>query len=78
MTGARAYLCVTGGMTYLDPALFAAQNVTVAAFRPPTTGIWSSGRWLSALWALATLGPQDTAVGFQALTVHDTRLRAAA
>ncbi|MDQ8707226.1 WbqC family protein [Streptomyces sp. LHD-70] len=77
-TGARAYLCGTGGMTYLDPAPFAAQNIAVALFRPPTTGIWSSGWRISALWALATLGPQDIAAGFQALTVHDTRLRAAA
>jgi hypothetical protein len=77
-TGARAYLCGTGGMTYLDPAPFTAQNIAVAPFRPPTTGIWSSGRRLSAMWALATLGPKDIAADFQALTVHDTRLRTAA
>jgi hypothetical protein len=37
VTGARAYLCGTGGMSYLDPAPFAAQNITVAHFRPPAT-----------------------------------------
>lgn len=56
MTGARAYLRGAGGMTCLDPAPFMVQNIAVASFRPPTTGIWSSGRRLSALWALATLG----------------------
>ncbi|MGW1431989.1 WbqC family protein [Streptomyces sp. NPDC002431] len=60
-TGARTYLCGTGGMTYLDPEPFAARNVAVAPFRPPTTGIWSSGRRLSALWALAALGPDAMA-----------------
>lgn len=50
-TGARTYLCGTGGMTYLGPAPFTAQNFAVAPFWPPTTGIWSSGRRLSALWA---------------------------
>lgn len=68
-TGARTYLCGTGGMTYLDPAPFAAQNIAVAPFRPPTTGIWSSGRSLSALWALAALGPQALAARLKALPV---------
>ncbi|MFD7862233.1 WbqC family protein [Streptomyces sp. NPDC059783] len=57
-TGARTYLCGTGGMTYLNPSPFTAQNIAVAPFRPPTTGIWSTGRRFSALWALAALGPQ--------------------
>ncbi|MFI6644245.1 WbqC family protein [Streptomyces sp. NPDC050504] len=77
-TGARAYLCGTGGMTYLDQNPFAAQNIAVTPFRPPTTGIWSSGRRISALWALAAFGSQDMAACFRALTTHDTRLRAAA
>nr|WP_323188771.1 WbqC family protein [Streptomyces antibioticus] len=51
-TGARAYLCGTGGMTYLDPAPFAARNIAVAPFRPPLINICSSGRQLSALWPL--------------------------
>ncbi|MHC5902637.1 WbqC family protein [Streptomyces sp. S6] len=60
-TGARAYLCGTGGMTYLDPDPFTAHDIVVTPFRPPTTTIWSSGRRLSALWALAKLGPQTVA-----------------
>ncbi|MEU2207543.1 WbqC family protein [Streptomyces hygroscopicus] len=64
-TGARAYLCGTGGMTYLDQTLFAAQDIAVALFRPPTTGIWSSSRRISALWALAALGPQTVAARLQ-------------
>lgn len=66
-TGARAYLCGTGGMTYLDPAPFTVQNIAVASFRPPTTGIWPSGRHLSVLWALATLGPDAVAGCLRAL-----------
>ncbi|MGX9921645.1 WbqC family protein [Streptomyces sp. NPDC002248] len=66
-TGARAYLCGTGGMTYLDPAPFAARNITVAAFRPPTTGIWSTARRLSSLYALATLGPDALAARLRAV-----------
>jgi len=52
---------LTGGMTYLDPAPFAAHGIAVTPFRPPPTTIWSSGRRLSALWGLATLGPQTVA-----------------
>ncbi|MFF3754549.1 WbqC family protein [Streptomyces sp. NPDC002018] len=69
VTGARAYLCGTGGMTYLDPAPFTAQNIAVAPFRLPTTGIWSSGRRLSALWALAVLGPRAVGARLKALAV---------
>ncbi|WP_307787444.1 WbqC family protein [Streptomyces musisoli] len=77
-TGARTYLCGTGGLTYLDPDPFAAQNIAVAPFRPPTTGIWSSGCRLSALWALAALGPQAAASRLQALAADQTTLRTAA
>ncbi|WP_327176677.1 WbqC family protein [Streptomyces sp. NBC_01335] len=59
VTRARAYLCGTGGMAYLDPAPFAAQGIDVLAFKPPTTtDIWSFSQRLSALSALAALGPQ--------------------
>ncbi|MFE7028880.1 WbqC family protein [Streptomyces sp. NPDC057621] len=64
-TGARAYLCGTGGMAYLNSAPFTAQNITVIPFQPPATGIWPSGRRNSALWALAALGPQDVTARFQ-------------
>ncbi|QES31453.1 hypothetical protein DEJ47_12870 [Streptomyces venezuelae] len=68
-TGARTYLCGTGGMTYLDSAPFTARNIAVAPFRPPTTGIWSTGRRLSALWALTALGPPALAARLHALPV---------
>ncbi|MFH8411441.1 WbqC family protein [Streptomyces sp. NPDC018019] len=37
-TGARTYLCGTGGMRYLDTAPFAAQNITVLPFTTPPHG----------------------------------------
>ncbi|GAA3488103.1 WbqC family protein [Streptomyces cremeus] len=77
-TGARAYLCGTGGMTYLDPVPFAARNIAVASFRPPTTGIWSTARRLSALWALASLGPDTLASRLRAVADGHAALRAAA
>ncbi|MDI3389999.1 WbqC family protein [Streptomyces sp. B-S-A8] len=77
-TGARAYLCGTGGMTYLDQNPFADQDIAVAPFRPPTTGIWSSGRRLSALWAMAARGPQAVAARLQVLASDQTTLQTAA
>lgn len=73
-TGARAHLCGTGGMACLDQAPFAAQNIDVVLFRPPTSGIWSSGRRLSAVWALAALGPQAVATRLQGLASEQTTL----
>ncbi|MGW3529024.1 WbqC family protein [Streptomyces coelicoflavus] len=61
VTSARAYTCGTGGMTYLDLATFTAEGVAVMPFQLPTTSIWSSGRRLSALSAVAELGPHDVA-----------------
>ncbi|GAA1158747.1 hypothetical protein GCM10009654_13610 [Streptomyces hebeiensis] len=78
VTGARAYVCGTGGMTYLDPAPFAAEGIAVMPFQPPTSNIWSSGRRLSALWALAVLGPQDLAACLQRLALEHGLLAAAA
>ncbi len=77
-TGARAYLCGTGGLTYLDPDPFAARNIAVASFRPPTTGIWSTARRLSALWALASLGPDTLASRLRAVADDHAVLRATA
>lgn len=54
--GADSYLCGTGGMKYLDAAPFAARDIPIIPFLPPTAGIWASGRQVSVLWALATLG----------------------
>lgn len=78
VTGARAYVCGTGGMTYLDPAPFAAEGIAVMPFQPPTTTIWSSSRRLSALWALAALGSQDVAACMQRLALDHGLLVAAA
>ncbi|MGW2081929.1 WbqC family protein [Streptomyces sp. NPDC001939] len=76
-TGARAYLCGTGGMAYLDEAPFTALSIAVTPFRPPTTSIWSSGRRLSALWALAALGPDSVAACLRALAADHTVLQPA-
>lgn len=51
------------------PAPFTAQNIAVIPFRPPVTGIWPSGRRLSALWALAALGPRALATRLKVLPV---------
>ncbi|MDT0425144.1 WbqC family protein [Streptomyces evansiae] len=77
-TEARAYLCGTGGMRYLDQTPFAAQDIAVAPFRPPVINIWASGRRLSALWALAALGPQAVAASLQALAAEHAVLQPAA
>ncbi|GGV72103.1 hypothetical protein GCM10010277_84580 [Streptomyces longisporoflavus] len=65
VTGARTYLCGTGGMTYLDQKPFSARNIAVAAFRPPTTDMWALGHRISAVWTLAALGPQAVAARLQ-------------
>ncbi|MEV2247398.1 WbqC family protein [Streptomyces sp. NPDC049970] len=77
VTGARASVCGTGGMTYLAPAPFAAEGIAVMPFQPPTTNVWSSGRKLSALSALAALGPQDVAARMQRLALDHGLLVAA-
>ncbi|WP_230421597.1 WbqC family protein [Catenulispora pinistramenti] len=61
LVGATTYLCGTGGMSYLEPEYFTSRNIGVIPFRTPaeSTGeIWASARRISALWALATVGPQ--------------------
>ncbi|MFJ1595738.1 WbqC family protein [Streptomyces sp. NPDC088261] len=73
VTGARAYVCGTGGMTYLDPAPFAADGIAVVPFRPPTTPLWSSGRRLSAMGALAALGPRDLAACLRRVALDHSR-----
>ncbi|MEV7858010.1 WbqC family protein [Streptomyces hirsutus] len=78
VTGARTYVCGPGGMAYLDPAPFAAEGIAVMPFQPPATNIWSSSRRLSALWALAALGPQDLAARLQRLASDHDLLVAAA
>ncbi|MFG2158191.1 hypothetical protein [Streptomyces olivaceus] len=72
VTGACAYLCGTGGMIYLDHAPFTELGVAVIPFRTPTTGLWASGRQVSALRALASRGPDAVGARFHALAfAHD-------
>ncbi|WP_224327385.1 WbqC family protein [Streptomyces olivaceus] len=72
VTGACAYLCGTGGMTYLDHAPFTELGVAVIPFLTPTTGLWASGRQVSALRALASRGPDAVGARFHALAfAHD-------
>ena len=59
--GADTYLCGTGGMRYLETEHFLARNIDVVPFRAThfSVGvIWDTSRQISALWALARLGPQ--------------------
>lgn len=65
-------------MAYLDQTPFTARNIAVTPFRPPTTGIWSSGRRLSALWALAALGPETVTACLHALAADHTLMQPAA
>ena len=60
-TGARSYLCGTGGMRYLKTAPFTACGLTVIPFTTPAAGLWQSGRESSAVRALMQLGPQPLA-----------------
>ena len=52
VTGARSYLCGSGGLTYLRTEPFDAAGVSVIPFRPPASGIWAAARENSALTAL--------------------------
>ncbi|MFF4647742.1 WbqC family protein [Streptomyces sp. NPDC001389] len=76
--GARSYLCGTGGMKYLDEAPFVAQAITVIPFLTPVDGIWATGRQISAVWALATLGPAALADRLQPVASAQTSLQSAA
>lgn len=66
-TGARSYLCGTGGMTYLDTSLFTARGITVTAFRAPTDPQWQTGCQVTAVHALMCHGPQNLARQLQAI-----------
>ncbi|WP_437012836.1 WbqC family protein [Streptomyces sp. enrichment culture] len=76
--GAGTYLCGTGGMTYLDPAPFTARGIAVAPFLPPAAGIWASAQRVTALWALAHLGPAGLAARLRALAGAPDSLKATA
>ncbi|WP_327735427.1 WbqC family protein [Streptomyces nojiriensis] len=75
---ACSYLCGTGGMRYLDEAPFMAQGVAIIPFLTPPVGVWASGRQVSALWALATLGPSAVAGQLRAVATAQTALEPAA
>ncbi|WP_229851656.1 WbqC family protein [Streptomyces albospinus] len=62
ITGARSYLCGTGGMTYLDTNLFTAQAITVTPFLTPTAGIWTIGRRGPGLQQSLRAAPRRTHV----------------
>jgi hypothetical protein len=51
-TGARSYLCGTGGMKYLQTDLFTAHSITVTPFRTPDSGIWAAAQQHTALATL--------------------------
>ncbi|WP_336213614.1 WbqC family protein [Nonomuraea sp. LPB2021202275-12-8] len=57
LTGARTYLCGTGGMRYLDPAAFRVHSIEVLPFQAPMSGMWASARQVSAVHALMLAGP---------------------
>jgi hypothetical protein len=48
-------------MTYLDPAPFSAHGITVTPFQPSVISSVHFDRRISALWSLATLGPDAVA-----------------
>ncbi|AJC57469.1 WbqC-like family protein [Streptomyces sp. 769] len=74
--GSGAYLCGTGGMRYLDAEPFAVLGIAIVPFRLPDasmSGIWGSAREVSALWALATIGPERLADELRVSGPHDGR-----
>ncbi|MCY0963183.1 WbqC family protein [Streptomyces sp. H27-H5] len=72
--GACSYLCGTGGMKYLDVAPFMTQGIAVTPFLTPPAGVWASGRRITVMWALATLGPTAVAGRLQAVAAAQTAL----
>ncbi|MGG7572895.1 WbqC family protein [Streptomyces sirii] len=72
VTGARSYLCGTGGMTYLDTSLFTARGITVTAFTTPATSEWEGGHQISGLRALMRLGPQAFADELRTVAIGQT------
>lgn len=60
-SGSTSYLCGTGGMRYLDHTPFRAQGIAVIPFSTPPDDVWEQGSRVTALWALAVLGPASLA-----------------
>ncbi|MDK9498232.1 WbqC family protein [Streptomyces katrae] len=75
-THSRTYLCGTGGMSYIDPRTFAAHGISVLPFQAPAISCppWSEAKAISALWALATVGPERLR---HELLAHASRTREA-
>ncbi|GGM78252.1 hypothetical protein GCM10012275_56120 [Longimycelium tulufanense] len=64
VTGSTTYLCGTGGLRYLETEPFATHRVAVMPFHLPdasSASVWRFAREVSALWALALLGPEELA-----------------
>ncbi|WP_243770223.1 WbqC family protein [Amycolatopsis acidicola] len=57
--GAGTYLCGRGGAKYLDEAPFTARGIAVDYPHPPALCGKDGMRTASALWAYATLGPEE-------------------
>ncbi|WP_432093185.1 WbqC family protein [Streptomyces sp. bgisy100] len=68
LTGARSYLCGTGGMSYLNTAPFRAHGLTVTPFTTPEAALWQTGREASAVQALMQLGCKPLAATLRAVT----------
>ncbi|SCF82877.1 WbqC-like protein family protein [Streptomyces sp. MnatMP-M27] len=61
-TGSTVCLCGTGGMRYLEVEAFTEHRITVVPFRTPVVApVWQFAREVSALWALASIGPSSLA-----------------
>ncbi|MEV0537077.1 WbqC family protein [Kitasatospora sp. NPDC050463] len=67
VTGAKSYLCGTGGMRYLDPAAFQQYGIAVTPFQTPNDGIWAGARAISSLQPLMALGTDALAAKLRQL-----------
>ncbi|MEV6524759.1 WbqC family protein [Longispora sp. NPDC051575] len=66
--GATRYLCGPGGGRYLDTAPFHQLGIGVDHFDSPSApAAWTQARSLSALWALATVGPRQLREDLEAM-----------
>ncbi|MFD7447940.1 WbqC family protein [Kitasatospora sp. NPDC059827] len=59
--GSINYLCGPGGLRYIDHAPFRSRGLTVLPFGAPQDGVWQGGRRVTALRALAEIGPSSLA-----------------
>ncbi|MCX4764138.1 WbqC family protein [Streptomyces sp. NBC_01275] len=62
LTGSTHYLCGTGGLRYVEHGPFDAHGISVVPFHTPVDNrisVWRGARRISALWALASIGPEE-------------------